>query len=166
MIAIVLAVPACPSTSSDPPARGSAAAPAARPVPSKPLSPPSAPTGPLRIEWTHIVSTPGCFFFSGPDGRDEQMVGEVKVATAELEGTTFRVRVGTAVFEGTYSAGALDLVRDSEHDFDGPWKTHETLRGRQVDGELRATYRYEECKVGSTECPEHCTISANATFRR
>jgi len=129
-----------------------------------PRSPP--PATPYQIHWSNVDIVDNCFYFSGPDGRDDKLVGEVRVETVELEGSALRIRIGATVFEGTYVAGALDLVRDSQHEFGGAWKVHETLRGRQVEGEMRATYSYEECELDTGMCPGRCTMSADVSIRR
>ena len=171
----VIVLGACPRDPS--PERATpagAATPAPSPSPPAPTTeappPSSVPKGPLRIAWANVTGTDGCFFFSGPDGRDDRLVGEVVVqAAAEAaarEGTPLLLRIGTARFEGSLVGGTLELVRRSTHEFDGRWEVHETMRGRMRDGELRATYRYEECQVGAAACPDRCTLTADVVIRR
>ena len=113
-----------------------------------------------------MVRTDGCFFFSGPEGRDDQLVGDVKVETVEREGERIRVRIGTASFDGTYARGELVLSRTSQHDFNGPWSATETIRGRQTGNRLDARYAYTECERAAKECPGRCTISGDLVFSR
>ncbi len=163
---VLVLLTACSSKSpeSAPTDRGSATR-VEPPAGTVPRATPTTP-GPYQIHWSNVEAVDNCFFFSGPDGRDDRLVGEVRVETVELEGSALRIRIGETVFEGTYVSGTIDLVRDSTHEFDGTWKTHETLRGRQIEGELRATYRYEECELATGECPGRCTITADVTILR
>jgi len=147
--------------------RDAAATAGDEPAPPPPVpAAPDASTAPLGIRWSNVVRTEGCFFFSGPDGRDDQLVGEVAVATVERDGDNLSLRIGTATFEGTFRAGALTLVRKSRYDFNGPWAVTETIHGRLHDGVLVARYQYEECELAAAACPGRCTVTGDLAFSR
>jgi hypothetical protein len=114
----------------------------------------TAPRGPLHARWSHVSETNGCWFFSGPDGRDSRLAGEVGV---EITGDVARVWFANAVFEGSLRDGQLDVGRVSTHDFESTWTVTERIHGSFQDGELAATYDYSECEAG-TQCPNRCTI--------
>lgn len=163
------AVTACSSKHTEPepaPQPAPAARGSAEHVPPTGTVPRAVPPRPHQIHWSNVQTPDDCFFFSGPEGRDDQLVGEVRVETVELEGSALRLRIGTTLFEGTFVNGAIDVARDHRYQFDGAWKTRETLRGRLVDDELRATYRYEECELATGDCPGRCTITGDVTIRR
>jgi hypothetical protein len=157
-----LALLAC-SSGEDVPAPAPVPAPAV-PAPLPPREPAVRP--PVTVHWANVVRTDGCFFFSGPEGRDDQLVGDVKVETVEREGERIRVRIGTASFDGTYARGELVLSRTSQHDFNGPWSATETIRGRQTGNRLDARYAYTECERATKACPGRCTISGDLVFSR
>src|ERR1043165_3954948 len=106
--------------------------PVAAPPPPPPPTPAPMPVGPVQVtarqnvHWSHVESTDGCFFFSGPDGSDDRLIGD---ATIEREGSHVKLRIGGALFEGTYREGELDLMRISPHNYDGPWLTFERMHG-------------------------------------
>ena len=106
--------------------------------------------------------TVGCFYFSGPEGWDDRLTGDV---TVERSGDNVRLLIGDEIFAGTFRDGELSVERHSIHDFDGPWTVTETIRGQYREGLMRAKYRYEECPVGDS-CPGRCTIDANLVFLR
>ncbi len=160
---IVVGVTAC-GDSREPPA----------PPPSRPPEPvaPRAEVAPestpprVTVRWQNVTRTDGCFFFSGPEGRDDQLVGDVKVETVEREGDQLRLRIGTAVFEGTYARGVLELSRAATYDYNGPWRTTERIRGAMQGDRLSAHYAYEECDLTTKACPGNCTVSGELVFSR
>jgi hypothetical protein len=157
-----VALLAC-SSGEDVPAPAPVTAPAV-PAPLPPREPAVRP--PVTVHWANVVRTDDCFFFSGPEGRDDQLVGDVKVETVEREGERIQVRIGTASFDGTYARGELVLSRTSQHDFNGPWSATETIRGRQTGNRLEARYAYTECELATKACPGRCTISGDLVFSR
>lgn len=164
---VAVAIAAC-SAKREPPA-GDDRRPSAptAPGPSAPAADPPRPTaaGQARtVRWSHVTRTEDCFFFSGPDGRDDQVRGDVVVDMVEREGERLVLRIGTATFEGTYVGGELSLVRKSRYDYNGPWQTTETIRGRLVDGQIVAAYAYEECELAAKACPGRCTVRGTLTF--
>ena len=160
---------ACSSKSEDKPTPIAKRDVAPLPEPEKPRVDPPRPPAPSQartVRWSNVTRTEGCFFFSGPDGRDDQLVGDVVVETVEREGASIKLRIGTATFDGTYESGELSLARKSKYDYNGPWQTTETIRGRLVDGVLAANYAYEECELAVNQCPGHCTVTGTLTFAR
>ncbi|CAN5837935.1 hypothetical protein BH11MYX3_BH11MYX3_47280 [soil metagenome] len=139
-------------------------APAPAPEIAAPPSPRVRP--PVTVHWSNVVRTDNCWFFSGPEGRDDQLVGDVRVETVEREGERIRVRIGTATFEGTYARGQLALGRSSDHDYNGAWSTTEVIRGQLTGRRLEARYRYEECEIATRTCPGRCTITGDLVFSR
>lgn len=93
-------------------------------------------------------------------------MGDVKVETVEREGERLRLRIGTAVFEGTYARGVLELSRTHSYDYNGPWRTTERIRGAMQDNSLSAHYAYEECELSATQCPGRCTVQGELVFSR
>ncbi len=140
------------------------AAPVRAPVVAEAPAPAVRP--PVTVHWSSVVRTDNCWFFSGPEGRDDQLVGDVRVETVEREGERIRVRIGTAIFEGTYGHGELILGRSSEHDFSGAWSATEVIRGQLNGSRLEAKYRYEECELATKHCPGRCTITGDLAFSR
>jgi hypothetical protein len=144
----------------------SCADPVSAPPPERAPAPAPAPKGPVRVtarrvvHWSHVQSSDGCFFFSGPSGKDDQLVGE---ATIERNGGHVGLRIGAALFEGTYREGRLDLMRISPHTYDGPWLALERIHGFYDHGTMTAHYRYNECEL-ARECPGPCTIAGDITF--
>lgn len=116
----------------------------------------------LTAAWSRIQTEPGCFYFSGPDGRDDRLAGPVRV---ERNGEDVTLTIGKAIFTGSYKAGELYAERHSSHDFYGPWTVTETLHGRYLEGIMRARYHYAEC-APDQPCPGHCTIDATVAFLR
>jgi hypothetical protein len=159
---LLLGVWACGNTSEPP---GSAAPPPA--PPEKPV-PPTSAVAPahVTVRWQNVTRTDGCFFFSGPEGRDDQLVGDVRVETVEREGERLSLRIGTAVFEGTYARGVLELARTHSYEFEGAWQTTERIRGAMRGTLLSAQYTYEECKVSDKICPGRCTVQGELVFSR
>lgn len=113
------------------------------------------------VHWDHVTTAPDCFYFSGPEGRDDSLVG---TAVIERNDTRVRVTINTATFEGSYREGTLDLMRVSPHEYDGAWLVLETLHGSVRDGAMTAHYRYTECDAAH-ECPGRCALSGDVTFR-
>lgn len=154
-VVVVLVLVGCGDHSAPPPPKSTPSAP-----------PVSAPTAPTRvtarqvIHWSGIESTSGCFFFSGPDGSDDQLSG---LAVIERDGTHVKLSINSAEFEGTYREGQLDLMRISKHTFDGPWLALERIHGAYANGTMTAHYRYNECELAG-ECPGRCTLSGTMNF--
>jgi hypothetical protein len=113
------------------------------------------------LHWDHVATTADCFYFSGPEGRDDALVG---TAVVERDDTRVKVTINTATFEGSYREGTLDLMRISSHEFDGPWLAFETLHGSVRGGVMTAHYRYTECEV-ARECPGRCALTGEVTFK-
>jgi hypothetical protein len=146
----------------DPPAPPPPAqAPVIAPAPS---SPPDAPPPPsharMHATWTHIRAEEGCWYFSGPGGRDNKLEGDIAF---KRDGDQVTATIGGAVFTGTYRDNVLVLERKSRHTADGTWNVDEKITGDYVGGKMVARYHYEECLVG-TRCPNHCAIAATLTF--
>ncbi|MBA2544218.1 MAG: hypothetical protein H0V17_31530 [Deltaproteobacteria bacterium] len=117
----------------------------------------------LRVEWSNVKTTaPGCFFFSGPKGRDIQLTG---TATVERSGTEVAIVFSQATFRGELTDGGFVVTRRGTHDFDGPWTVKETIRGRFVDGAVLSRYHYEECQDGADACPGECMIDGDLRLR-
>ncbi len=163
MKAALLLLAACSSKSDPPPAPAPIAArdAAAREVR-------AVDAGPVRltVHWSDVRRTTGCFFFSGPEGRDDQLVGDVVVETVEREGVKIVIKIGTATFAGTYDRGELSLTRSGSYDYNGPWRTTEKIVGTKSGDTLSAHYTYEECELRGSDCPGHCTIRGTLTFSR
>jgi hypothetical protein len=123
---------------------------------------PSTPFATLTARWSNIRGTGACFYFSGPSGRDNQLVGDV---TVERSGDRAILHIGGATFAGTYRDGELAVTRHSVHDYGGRWTVDETIRGRYLERLMRATYHYEECQDGDT-CPGTCVLDARLVFAR
>jgi len=134
------------------------------PAPASPEATPTpeAPYATLTAQWSRLRTQPNCFYFSGPEGRDNRLVGPV---TVERAGTAVTLHIGGATFTGTYERGELALTRRSRHDHGGAWTVVETIRGRYLEHIMRARYHYEECPVGGP-CPSRCTLHADLTFVR
>ena len=137
-------------------------APAPSPAPAPPTPTPVATTSSVELRWSNVIETEGCFFFSGPDGRDDRLQG---TATLERSGPNIKLRVGSAEFDGTYQRGELALARSSTHEFDGTWLAIETIQGKYTEQEMRATYRYHECQ-SHVACPGRCEIRADLVLAR
>ena len=118
------------------------------------------------MKWLGVRATDGCFFFSGPDGRDDKLVGPVVVDRAESANGQLTVKIATATFTGTYRDRVLLLTRHSTHVFNGPWKVTEEIHGQFIDGVLQGGYHYEECEVAASSCPGRCTIDADLVFEK
>ncbi len=119
-----------------------------------------------KIEWTKVDATRDCFFFSGPDGRDDKLVGEVHVEAIDrgAEGARVSLRIGTALFNGSYIDGQLSVSRSSQHDFGGPWAVTEHVNGTLRDGRIHASYSYQECDRRTHACPGRCKINRTLEF--
>ena len=124
---------------------------------------PGQNTTTFKLAWQDVRSTSGCFFFSGPNGRDDQLVG---TALFERNGTELTVTINKAVFRGTITKDGFSVTRKSRHDYGGPWDVDEAIAGpRPVEGSLRASYRYNECELG-TKCPNNCSIQGTLVLTR
>jgi len=151
---------------------GSSDKPADQPAPS-PAPPADATPEPgvspargLAIRWLDVRATGSCFYFSGPDGRDDKLVGAVTVIDrAELGDGTITIAINGVPFEGTYRNKQLAVKRVSEHVFGGPWTATEEIRGTFTDRDLVGTYSYRECEHGQP-CPGRCTLDADIRFER
>jgi hypothetical protein len=107
------------------------------------------------VRWSQVEASDGCFFFSGPDGSDDKLIG---TATIERDGTHVTMQIGNAQFEGTYREGQLDLMRISTHVYGGSWLALERMHGLYSRGTMVARYRYNECELAA-ECPGRCTLT-------
>jgi len=121
---------------------------------------PTKSAGKLVAHWTNVKTVEGCFYFSGPSGRDDRLVGEVVI---ERDDGKLRIRIANALFEGTYTRDEFVVARTSRHEFSGPWHVTETIRGKFAEG-FTGKYHYDECELGGT-CPGRCTIDADLVFR-
>jgi hypothetical protein len=127
------------------------------------VAPILAATNNWRISWHNIVTEDeGCFYFSGPDGRDNKLVGEASIVR---DGDMLAIHIGKAVFRGTVNDSGFAVTRQSRHDYNGPWDVTERITGTSLQNPVRARYRYNECEVG-TRCPGKCTIDAGMVFTR
>ena len=125
-------------------------------------APPST-TATYKVSWQDVRTTSGCFFFSGPDGRDDQLVG---TAVFERNGSELTVTINKVVFRGVLTKDGFSVARKSRHDYGGPWDVDETIAGpKPVEGSLRAIYRYNECELG-TKCPNTCSIQGTLVLTR
>lgn len=135
-----------------------------KPVATKePMARPKPP--PFKIRWVSVRDTPPCFYFSGPDGRDTKLVGEVIVDRVELGDGDIRLAIAGATFAGTYRDKELAVKRTSDHTFGGSWTATEEIKGKLIDNTFLGTYSYRECEHGNA-CPGHCTIDAEIRFER
>jgi hypothetical protein len=115
------------------------------------------------VHWSQLgPAARGCFFFSGPSGRDDQLTGPANV---ERNGDAVSITIGAAVFIGTFHDNELRAARKSRHDFGGTWTVTETLHGFYRDGLMTAAYHYSECTAG-LPCPDRCTLDGTITFPR
>lgn len=115
-----------------------------------------------RAEWTAVHAVDGCWYFSGPQGRDTPLAGDAQVVIAD---TYMRITWGKATFEGTLSGEVFTVTRRATHTFGGAWTVEEAITGRLRQHELVATYAYQECEHGKA-CPGNCAITANLTLGR
>ena len=117
---------------------------------------------PLQIEWGDVQTTDGCFFFSGPEGRDNPLTG---MALLEEDGERVRLTIGDAEFVGAQRGGTADLIRVSPHDFGSRWLAFESLHGSYHERAMTMRYRYRECQADQA-CPGRCVIAGDVTFIR
>jgi hypothetical protein len=114
-----------------------------------------------KVLWANVVTTEGCFFFSGPfeHGRDAT-VGSV--ARLEVKGEKAVLRLGEVTFEGLGVNGRYELSREDEREFEGRWRSIERIEAELSTEGLRGSYAYEECDLdGDQGCPSRCRISAD-----
>jgi hypothetical protein len=124
---------------------------------------PQQNTTTFKVSWQDVQATTGCFFFSGPNGRDDQLVGS---AVFERNGSELTVTINKIAFRGTIGKDGFSVIRKSHHDYGGSWEVDESISGpRPAEGALRASYRYNECEKG-TRCPNQCTINGTIVFSR
>jgi len=141
-----------------------APAPSPAPAPAPEVPAPAPPPVPavvknrvdMRTAWTEVAVSDGCWYFSGPNGRDTRLAGPITLAR---DGEKVTATIGGATFKGTYRDSELDLARDATHRFDDLWTTHDRIHGAFKSGKITGHYHYEECEQG-TRCPNHCTIEA------
>lgn len=154
---VVLA--ACGSEAAPPPPVATA-----EPVTAEAEAPdPPAPVRDHQLEWTQIVeANPGCFYFSGPTGRDDRLVGRARL---ERTASGVRLEVAGVTFDGTLANGEVRLRRESRHVFDGPWQVEETIVGRYSDSVLVAHYAYDECQIGR-HCEHSCVLTGTLRVSR
>jgi hypothetical protein len=122
--------------------------------------PPARAVARQSIRWSQVEGSDDCFYFSGPDGSDDQLIG---TATIDRDGTRVKMQIGNAVFEGSYRENQLDLIRISTHVYGGPWLAFERMHGVYSRGTMVARYRYNECEV-TKECPGRCTLTGILTL--
>jgi hypothetical protein len=108
-----------------------------------------------------VTATDGCFFFSGPNGRDIQLTG---FATVSQSGTEVAIHFAQTVFRGKLTDGGFEVTRRSEHDYSGKWTIDENIRGKFASGGVVARYRYNECQDGGA-CPGTCSIDGELSLR-
>jgi hypothetical protein len=142
---------------------------ACEPAESKPPEPatekptPQRKPAKLKVEWANVQTTDGCFFFSGPEGRDDRLVGH---ATVERAGSAITITIAKGEFRGVAKDGNVTVTRQSKHDFSGPWLVNEVITGKIVEGgAIVARYHYDECELSAAECPGRCIIDADLTLR-
>jgi len=126
-----------------------------------------APVGPssLKIRWLSVNETSTCFYFSGPRGRDDVLVGKVTFDRPELGDGAIAIKINNATFRGSYRDHKIVVRRSSQHDFGGPWNIDEVIQGEIVDGAFTGTYAYRECEQDGA-CPGTCQIDARIRFER
>jgi len=109
----------------------------------------------MHSTWTGVrVTQESCWYFSGPNGRDTKLSGDVVFSR---DGEHVTMTWGNATFSGTYRDNVLDLERTTKHQFEGTWTTKERFHGDYVGGKVTAHYHYEECAAGEA-CPNECRI--------
>lgn len=152
-------------------------APARAPAPEQPqntsapadAAPPDANPNARRVVWSNVATTPGCFYFAGPfDHGTESSYG----GSAELvrDGQQMELRFGKLVFRGLENVDGYVLERTAEYknlESGKRWATTERITG-DFDArllEFRARYSYEECEVGSLDCPGRCEMTADLVVR-
>jgi len=117
--------------------------------------------------FSEIVSTSGCWFFSGPAplGRDLRYGDR---ARSVREGNQIALTLSERTFRGRVDDNGQVRLSRTTHVKDG-WITREQLTGSFDDtGALRADYGYQECEIvlGKRTCTpgqgagNHCAISA------
>jgi hypothetical protein len=122
----------------------------------------------VRVAWSEIRSTGGCYFFSGPQrtGRDTHLEDRASVT---LIGDTAVIAWGTARFEGSLQNGRLAVRRVGSYRHLRPndFETTERIEGTFRPGEIVASYHYDECEIAlrSSACPGRCTIDAHLEAR-
>lgn len=116
----------------------------------------------LKVVWGKVTSTDGCFFFSGPNGRDIQLTG---YATISQVGSELTIQFDQTAFRGELTDGGFEVTRRSQHEFGGKWTIDEKIRGKLTPGGgAVARYKYNECQDG-TACPGRCTIEGELQLR-
>jgi hypothetical protein len=148
------AAPAAPAPAAPATQTGGGGAPAPAPVPTQ--------RGNMHSHWSHIVTVDDCWYFSGPEGRDNRLAGDVEL---ERSGDKIHMQWGNASFDGTFKAGELDLERTTTHEFGDPWSATEHIHGKYIEGAIHAKYTYKECERG-TACPNKCSIDAELDLSR
>lgn len=142
------------------------------PPPAVPRAQPRKPGAPrtLTVHWDSVVAATDCFFFSGPEGRDDHLVGAVELDNAQAErgseGDQISLRIGGATFAGTFRDLELHVTRHGVHQFHGDWSVDEQIDGRVRDGEFSGSYTYQECELAHGACPGRCTIAGRLRFTR
>jgi hypothetical protein len=122
----------------------------------------------VRVVWSEIRSTGGCYFFSGPlrTGRDTHLEARASVT---LIGDTAVIAWGTARFEGSLREGQLAVrrVASYRHMRANDFETTERIEGTFRPGEIIASYHYDECEVAlrPAACPGRCVIDAHLEAR-
>ena len=119
----------------------------------------------VRLVWTEIQATDGCFFFSGPEalGRDDHLgVSAVWLDDGRSAQLAFDRQV---VFTGYAPAATLVLTRTSAHEYGGdPWSVRETLALEDIGrDERRGRYHYDELDLAGAPSG-NCHIDAFVTM--
>src|SRR5687768_13199603 len=135
---------------------------------------PSLQEATAQIEFTDIVTTPGCVFFSGPGdlGVEFQLGDQGTITPTELA-------IGPALF--ALEDGDTYTRTEQCPFFGSPWRFTERMSGTWAGswptepscaGEpavFTGTYSYKECGLAPNRlCPEDssmCVITANVTIR-
>jgi hypothetical protein len=135
------------------------------PEPAPPDAGPASPvhlSSQLETHWFRADFPDDCFFFSGPDGRDDRLTGP---ASIERDGEAVSITINHAVFVGTFKNNELFAGRKSNHNYHGAWTITESLYGHYRDGTMTADYHYLECGPDGV-CPSRCTIDGTLKFQR
>jgi hypothetical protein len=111
--------------------------------------------------WSAVKGPPGCFFFSGPNGRDTPLTGRAQLS---IDGDYAKLALGGATFEGSMHGATFSLSRHATHTYVGNWTVSESLTGIVRDRSAVAKYHYQECS--DEECPGHCTIDGTLTLEK
>jgi hypothetical protein len=123
-------------------------------------TPLAASSAPVLVTWSNLRSTPGCFFFSGPEslGRDDHLGGFATLTTTAM-GAELAFD-GALVFSGAASGPTISVSRSAPHDFGGTWTSRETIVLSRSGAAWVGTYHYDEHE-GAATAPGTCHIDAS-----